>query len=184
MKTTKKTISMCLMRAKSAYPHQIVNEQVLQTWFDLFKNEHDQVFNTAFLHTLKTFDYFPTFAKVQENIIKVKQALRARQGVKERSAPSEWTHILKYASRNDFKGVLGYVSKCRASKQALDAIGFDNIRLANVESELQWLRKEFLQIWENVNNQQESNEVIGLSHDQAVAQLENIQQKAEIKSLT
>lgn len=172
-----------LARGQVHYQEIEINEEFLIAWYELFKNEDIRVFQTAFMHTIKNSNWFPNPAEVSQNILKVKQALRARQGLRERTAPSEWMDILKYASRNDFKGVLERVSKCKASKQALEVIGFDNIRLANVQTELFWLRKEFIQIWENVNNQQESNKNIGLSHEQSTTQISQIEQNLGKKLL-
>lgn len=143
---------------------QALTEDLIRVWHDLFANETKEVFLTALRTACKEpgRQFFPTPGEVQAVIKTLKNGQKELGG-------EVWADIMRYAhnSRSGYDHFSKDYGRNRAAVAALRQIGFERVCHADLETEIPWLRKEFLKAYEDFQERDEQTEHVQIGHEEA-----------------
>lgn len=161
--------TMIIGKAKLVFPNFTLTPEVIKAWFDLFQEEPAELFHTAMRAAVKEPGraFFPTPGEVQTYIV------RLRTGEKP-SGDEVWVKLLACAAKGDELAAARVVDGNPAGQKALRRVTFHSLRYANIETELPWVRKEFIQSYDDHTERAEKNGHIELTQAEAKDVLGNL----------
>jgi len=159
-------MSMILLHASALYQNATLSEPTIRMWHSLFEEEAAHKFKAAFLALVKQSGrvFFPTPGEVVG-------MLRTMQS---NDLPAEelWVKACEVASSGcdsaQMSAHMGRYSKRAVA--ALNSIGWDRVRYADLESEIHFVRRDFLAAMEGY----QKNEELEISKDDAKRMLSQI----------
>jgi len=135
-----KETALILAQVSVTFPNFTLTSEAIKAWYGLFQNEAYEVFHSAMRLAVKEpgREFFPTPGQIQKIITEIKLGELPH-------ADEVWTKVLQFASQGNEAGAREYLKGNVAGERALNRVSFRSLRMANVDTELPWLRKEFIQ---------------------------------------
>ncbi len=164
---TRKELAHTLARAQVLHPEVKITEAVLDVWYELFAKEEFLNFYTAFMQTLKDHTWYPKPADVSKRLKSTKD-----NGI---SAHDEWNILIGFAKSGDAAGAYAYAKEHYPTFKALSAVGFDEMRFSNLETEIAWRKKEFVDVFNKISENYEAKQAYMLTQDESRKALSKIE---------
>ena len=157
---------------ESMYGEGIISEPMLNGWYSIFGDLDKATFEYMIKVTVQQpgRKFSPKPGEIMETLIK-------------HSKPSKpcgeevWSVVVAYASAGDENGVMEYVSDNRAAQVALRSVSFHAIRYSDIETELKWVRKDFINAYNSVADNDEQDELAQIGADGAKKILQSLEAK-------
>jgi hypothetical protein len=153
--------------------------QAIKSWAELFAEYSVEHFHAALQSAVRKpgQQFFPTPGQVQAE-------LNTLCGIKFAEAGIVWEQLLRFAASGYPLGqVLESLGSNDPAKSALRQVGYDVIRLADIESELPWKKKEFISAYKEFQEKYEQTSRVEISHEQSKKLLNLIPGADKIKAL-
>ena len=142
----KETIIKTLALLKSAYPNSLNNQtsieskQMVELWFNFFKDEEPKIFENAAKNIMGRSDFFPSIAQIKKEITLLKTPMLND------SADSEWEKVIELI--RSYKGQHDHLNSLNPiTKSIIETFNFSNLCDMTSE-ELKWKRRDFIDLYE------------------------------------
>jgi len=157
-----KETALILAQVSVTFTNYSLTSEAIKAWHGLFQNESAEVFKTAMCLAAKEAgrEFFPTPGVIQKIIYEIKQE-------KLPSADEVWVRVLQFASQGDEAGARKFLEGNAPGTRALNRVTFHALRMANIETELPWLRKEFIQSYTEHEVADARNQFIEIGREEA-----------------
>ncbi len=157
-------MAMILAQASSVFSNFTLTKEAIKTWHSLFANTDLEEFHAAMRTCVKEpgRSFFPTPGEVNKVILQAKRMNMP-------DADEVWCTLLGYASGGDSSGAYRYLNGNEAGLRALDRVTFHSLRYADIETELPWIRKEFINSYNEITESIQSKEAVYIGREEAKA---------------
>ena len=157
-------MAVVLAQASSVFSNFTLTKEAIKTWQSLFANEDFESFHAALRICIKEpgRSFFPTPGEVNKVILQAKK-------LDIPDADEAWVRLLGFASGGNSSGAYEYLSGNEAGLRALDRVTFHSLRYADIETELPWIRKEFISSYNEISQSIESKEAVYIGREEAKA---------------
>jgi hypothetical protein len=158
-------ISLLLAKYSLPYATFSLSVPAIKLWYELFREESILDLEFAFRILVKQPGrlYFPTPGEVTE-------AINSLHREREVTSGAAWALILKYAQNgSEYRYVQDALktSGDKATLEAINILGWDNIKTADVKKDLPWIKKDFERHRKEYVDNSSKYEHIQIERDQA-----------------
>jgi hypothetical protein len=160
---TLKELGFIMAKAKGLFPNYELTPEIVGVWFELF-HKYDAVAFQAAMHAAAiepNREFFPTPGAVTKYM-----------QPKEKPPAEIWERLRLFAQNSASLGSIErYFGKDSAIMRAVRAIGWDRVQYANLEKELPFIRKDFIQYLTEMRERENHNSQIHACREHAKALL-------------
>lgn len=157
-------MAVILAQASSVFSNFTLTKEAIKTWHSLFSDTDIEAFHAAMRTCVKEpgRSFFPTPGEVNKIILQARKLNLP-------DADEAWTNLLRFAAGGDSSGAYKYLAGNEAGLRALDRVTFHSLRYADIETELPWIRKEFISSYNEISESIEKKEQVYIGRDEARA---------------
>lgn len=162
-------MAVILAQASSVFSNFTLTKEAIKTWHSLFSDTGFEQFHAALRICVKEpgRSFFPTPGEVNKIILKMDK-------LQIPDADEVWTTLLRFASGGDELGARKYLIDNEAGERALNQVSFHSLRYSDIETELPWIRKEFMKAYQEISENAEQRDYIAIGREQAKNILSNL----------
>lgn len=168
---------LSVLLAKYSLPYATFSLTVpaIKLWHELFRNDSILDLEFAFRLLVKQPGrlYFPTPGEVTE-------AIRQLHTQHQSTTGQAWIEVMQYAQCGANSDVVIKALESKgdtASAHAINVIGWNSIKSADIKKELPWMRKEFEKLREQFNERDQEVKHVQIERNQARLECSKIFQK-------
>lgn len=162
-------MAVVLAQASSVFSNFTLTKEAIKTWHSLFSETSLETFHAALRICIKEpgRSFFPTPGEVNKIILKMKMAEIP-------DGDEVWCTLLNYASGGAEDLADKYLMNNEAGQRALRQVSFHALRYSDIETELPWVRKEFLRAYAEISESASARSQIYIGKQEAAKILGNI----------
>ena len=157
-------MAVILAQASSVFSNYTLTKEAIKTWHSLFANTDLEEFHAAMRTCVKEpgRSFFPAPGEVNKIILQAKRLNLP-------DADEAWSRLLSFASGGNSSAAYEYLRGNEVGLRALDRVTFHSLRYADIETELPWIRKEFISSYNEISQSIESKEAVYIGREEAKA---------------
>lgn len=172
-------LTLVITKYSLLFSNLSISPELVKVWHGLFRSESMQDFQAALESAVKKPNqkYFPTPGEVQLELNNLHCKRFPEAGL-------IWETLLTYAQQGfELSKVLQLLDDNEPAKSAVRQVGWQAIRLSNIQTELPWRKKDFQTFYDSACESFEASGRIQISHEQSKAIINQIPGANKIKAL-
>lgn len=157
---TRQEVFKSLSVGYAFYPHLALSAPVVDAWLSLFKACDAEVFHKSLMGCIMgpNSRFFPTPGDVRNELIRLTQPAIARA-----TGDEIWQRLVALASQGtSFDQVEAELDGNRAAQIALRSVSWEAIRYANIETQLPFVKRDFLRAYSEISEADQADERLAL----------------------
>jgi len=172
---TQEQMSLILCKFVTLFPNFTLSEATIKTWHSLYDDEDPIMFHSALKQCIsqKGRAFFPTPGEVNAILQPMKTKQLPLSG-------EVWAQLLKWASSSfsESKVVL-LLEDNPTAQRALQQTGWDNIRLADIDKSLPFLKRDFERHYSDTQEHSDVDNLINIGREAAAEMLARIEARSK-----
>lgn len=172
-------VGLTLTKYSLLFPNSSLSPEVIKVWHQIFKDESVEDFHAAFLITIKRSaqKFMPVPGEIYQAIKSIHNSTTADPEL-------VWNEVITLAERGfENLAAITHFGMDPVAQHAIRATGMTNIRTANIQTQLPFIRKQFIQTYKDRLDQVSDRKHIEISHQQSKEILRGIPGTEKIKAL-